>query len=626
MRVSRATWIALAVLVAVAAPVQAQQAEDVLTRIPGESLAFLAVPGVGEAGTNVGRFVNDVMMQQMPGSLLDMLKAQMRIGPGFNDLGGFAAVLLDPAMLGLPTTSLLDESTWTEAPPVAFLLPGNDPAMLFSMYDPQIEEDGFIRIQFRGKTAYTKPLGDYTVMAADKPIVDAVARASTSAAQVLSDDHRALFKANDVVVYINVKRGAPLIVAAIEKLIAFMNQMAQSPMMDPAAGGVFQMYAKMMPMITEIIGEMDAATVALRFGPHALRFDSLVTFAPGSSIGKALAAWAPVPDPLLDRLPNLPYVVAAGHACSPEAAAELAAAYRKYAAKLFDAFVTADTDAALTPEQTKRWLDMIVSWYRQMTGMQMYMGPPPAGSGLLAFGFVMKMRDANAGLDMMPEMVELNEAFTEALMSAMPGAPTYTMDYRQNAANVEGVSVDVMVSKTIYPPGSEMVAQMARQMTQTFYGEEDVTIRMGAVGADRLVMSFGGGEAFLAEMIKAARTGGPLEKDLNTAAGIALLPRKPQLVALCSAPNLLEFVKKVVKAVLPPDVQPMVSGPVDALQIRVATPITYGMSAKGSGMYQALAIPTPLISDIYQNVMMLMMQMQMQPGGPGQPAAPTGSF
>jgi len=620
--------ITLALLAAITATAGAQPAEDVLTRIPDDVLGFVAVRNVGAAGTNLSRFVNEVTMDQFPGNLLEMLKMRLRLGPAFNDNGGFAFMMLDPATFGL-SVEQMDEDRL-----LAMLLPGNEPARIFEAYMPTVEGE-YVVVNLGGNDTYAKPLGGYTVLSPDKGTIDAVIAATGSMARTIPAAHRDLYAVNDGILHINIERAAPLLAEVLDGLGEQMQDMGPGPGMGPGPAQALAMYSKMLSVVKDFLDQTRAFSLAANFGLDAVRFDSLVTFKPGSTLGAAVAAVRRPAGPLLDKLPALPYVVVAGGSWEGASKA-IAAVQKEFTRKILEATVATGTAGAMTDEQTKRYLALVESMAARMNGVRMYVGPPPPGApGVMALGFVMQVDDANAMMAEFPESIELGRMAGEAMLRDMPGMPKTTMEYVRNVMTVEGVSVDVLKQTMTYPPGAEKMAEQTRKMMRSFYGLESMDVYMAVIDNKTAVGSFGGGEAFLAEVIRAARSGGDLANDPNITQAMALLPRKPSVVAMLNAGNLLELIKNTVRAMAKPEQLDQVMGILGVLQIRTTTPAAYGLATEGAGVYQTVAIPNTLAADIYQNYMLamqmlmqqMMQQMQQQQGpGGGFGAPPGGEF
>ncbi len=597
----------------------APAAEDILTRIPGDSMGFVVMTNVGRAGADLNTFIADAGLNTMvPGDMMAMLKMQLMIGEGFNDNGGLALVVLDPAQHGWDIPALIAAGPAAQPPaspqPIALILPGNDPIAIFEAYNPT-PGDGHIVI-FNGTDMFAKPLGGYTVLAPSVAILEAVIAAPQSAAEVMPAEHRAFVNTCSVAAYGDLKAAGPILSSLVDMAQAEIAKISQDEYADPAEKLIADVYGGFLPFYRDMLGQLEAMTVGIRLVKTGLILDELITYQAESKMGKMLTGWKRQPRPLLDKLPSLPYVLAVGGDSAGRMQGEAEAEALAMTKEFIDNLLASEAiGGKISAEDKARLSEIAMMMCGQVTGMQFYLGGAPADKGVFALAVVLETEDAGAIQAVLPDLTRIKTSLLKALLvDDEPEIADLAITYSKEAVTIGDLAVDTI--DITHPEITEQLQYKGgRERIIKSYGDDKLRVYVAPVDAKTLVFTFGGGEAFCAEAIKTAKGGGPLATDPAVAAAMAELPSDPMFAMMLSLPNLLEVVKTGVKTLARPQSQEQILGTLDMIHFQSATPLAIGAAVRGRAIQQSLFIPSTLIRDATQAGMMIFMQMRGGGGG-----------
>ncbi len=592
------------------------KAEPVMKHIPAGAMGFVVVNNVKGTLGRVENLLNEIgvgqmiALQEMPGGLLGMLRMQAMLGDGFNPNGGFAAVMLDPqqfgidlpAMIGLSPPKPSAATPPEEEPkvPFVFLVPGAGVQEVFGAYP--IEPVGkFYQVSLRMGPMFAIKCGDYVAISPTTKALTALLGAPKKASAELSKTQAAAIAKSDIAVHLNMKVAGPILTKLLkqfEQQMTAMQQMGPSPVPFVGLTSVYTSF------YGDMLTQMDAIIITGQFAQTGVVLGGNVRWSPESEWGKMMAAFRPFKGKLLDRLPNLPYVLAIGSGWS--AGQEQT---KKLALDMIDK-VLADKSMAAVPEEAKAKLKALVpAVYDQISAVQVVVGGAPEGSGVFGAAYVIQCKESNAVRKILSDSAEVAEAMIGALIPQIPeAAGQVKIVYTRNAGRVDEGAFDAI--DISHPELDEMPEDDRAKMTKIL-GEDRIRIRVAAVDGKTLVVTFGGSEAFLSETIKAARAGGTILKGPEIAEAMKHMPPDPTELVLFSGSNLLEVIAKGMQA-LDPESEPL------PFKIHGKTPIAAGVSISGSEVTGVLYIPNSLLSDLFGLVPMLM------GGGPLSPP-PAGS-
>ncbi len=601
------------------------KAEHVLTHIPAGAMGFVAVNNIQITAANAERFLNDIGvapmlgLQSTPGTLVNMLRGEMMLASGFNPDGGFAAVMLDPQQFGVDLvkmisplsamTSTVDPNEPPQKVPFVLLVPGSSVEGVFGNYEIQTGTP-YSLVKLRMGEMYAAQCGSYIALSPTTKALDAMLSAKTKVSSELTDSEKAKIAAADVAVHMNMKVGGPI----FAKMLTELEQLA--PMMrDMQAGNPTAPPADMLKMYLDIYRDMamslNSVTVTGKFATTGLAMNTQLLWNTETLMGKMMASFKPSGAKLLDKLPNLPYVLAFGMdyaALSDEAKAFS----RDFSNKLL-----ADKSMDKIPAEAKsKLLRATELSNEQITGAQFVIGgPSPEGPGVFGASYVLKCKDSAVVKDMLPDLMVAYDAMFKSMISDPAASNAFSLSYLKNAETVDGKPVDVI---DISFADLDNMSESERSALTMTMGEDTFRARVTAPDSKTVVISFGGGTNYLAESVKAAQTPGAIKADAGVLEALKHMPKNRLGLMLFNVSNLMQVLNNAGPVLGTPPMPP----------IATKTPITIGLGVTGNESEIALYVPNSLIREATQILMTILIGQPPQ-GGPGAPEsapAPSNEF
>lgn len=608
-----------------AAPMGAA-AGPVLTIIPEQASLFVAVKNITDMTGKVDTLLTDIGLGMMAAEpLLKRITEQENFGPGFNANGGFALVVLDPALLGYkPEEFAEDKETGEDKPaPLVYVVPCTDLKTLWLDANAS-QAEGLTRLEADGEVVYGKLVGGYAVLGEGPKSVNLVAETQAKRALAkMSKPHLAVANQADVVVYADVKALQPWIKALADK--AQKNMDAGQGMAGP--WGMLPMRAQSsLKFWVRMAEQMDALTIGLNVNKNGLVINRYVTFAPQSKMARMTADLRMSTGVKLTQMPNLPYVLAAGSADVTSFGPQSQAACKEWLAEMLNN-LPADK---VSKESKDRLGQLAVDVYSQVKSVRVFVGGAPKDSGVFGAAIILNTDKPDAILEKMPEIIKLKQEVVNALLASVKGgmagmagmgpmeastAPSaaeskVTLKYTPAALNVAGVSVATVDVDS--PKLAQMEPDEKAKMAKVF-GEGQVRVYIAKASDKSVVITFGGAQPFLTEVIAAAKGGRDLSADAAVATSVKEMPSDVSSLAVFSVPNLLQQIKNGVSTVAGPE--ELQNSPLGMLELKPGAPVAIGRSVVENGDSARVFIPTEMLGDLIRAVMTA----QMGPGGPGGP-------
>ena len=348
----------------------------------------------------------------------------------------------------------------------------------------------------------------------------------------------------------------------------------------------------------DMIAQVDSVMLSGRFVDDGLVVEELVAYAPGSQLAQAVASYQQTQGGLLDRLPDMPYVLAFGSRgkSGPTADNEMLSAY-------LDAMSQSLPPDTLTEADKTEILRIGNGLNEQVTAVQFVAGGAPQAGGVFSCGAVMTCKSAGTTSGLLRDGFRFAEQFVKAV--APPGeAEDFQVKYAAGAETVGGIAVDII--EFTDPGVAEMPDDEKQQMT-TVLGESKIQLRMASPDERTLVVTFGGADAFMEEALKLAAGGGAIPDQVGTQKAMKYLPADASGVALLNLQNFGTVFQQGAQKLGMAQMMP-------PLNFTAETPIAMGASVAGeSSIHAVLFVPTEVVQDFTQMWMMF----TMGPGGPG---------
>ncbi len=576
--------------------------EPVLSHIPAGSLGFAVIPNARGTAGKVDKFIADIGLAKMlpsldpdnpdkKASVLDLMRAAARLGPGFNPNGGVAVVMLDPKGFEIDLLELIPGAPGPKARPMEMAGPGEaagkpKPKLPFVIFVPgksiedvfgayPMEAAGkYTLVNLRMGPTYAAKLGSYVLLSPSDKALDAVMTARKKAAAELPAEHARIMATSDLAYYINMKVAGPILDEFLKRTQEQL--IAQAGPLGPLMGFYMGFYG-------DLISQLEAVTVAGRLVPSGLVFDEMVSFKPGTYYAKAMAAETPSGKVRLNALPDLPYVLAMG------ATGQTDEESVKIGRDMVDSLLKSDLLKALPEEEKDRLRKISGEMSGQITGMQMVGGGAPAGSGLFGVSFVVKCKNAEKVKALIAEQAKLAQALIKHFGGDDPDVQKLRIRYVKGLETVGSVTADAVV---IEHPDLDQMEEDERAEMKKVLGEDKVRFLVAAADRETVVVTFGGSRSFLVEALKAAASGaGKIGTRSEDAEAMKYLPKKKTAVILINGVNLYNLIVAGMKT-MEPDAE------LPPFKITCKTPISMGFGQSGKSAHVVMYVPTQLVKEV----------------------------
>ena len=576
MKVSR--YVAMLVAVAVfTSAAGAETAPSVLKQIPAGSMGFAVINNVKATTARVDQFIKDIGVSKFvpPGGVLATVKGALNLGAGFNADGGLAVAMLDPQQFGLDLIGLMNDKPGLKGPaprdiPVVMFVAGSGVKEVFGPLAKPAGKYFHVMIPAAGAPGFAVHRNGYVVLSPCRAAVDAVIAAKKTAADEMSKAHAAAITKSDLAYHVNMKVAGPIANAALKTFEKDIAREFRGGPMDPTA---------ILALYRELIDGMDAISVTASLESKGVAVDFMVGFSSDSPFSKLAAAFPGTIRPTVNRLANLPYVLAVSSVV--ENSAEASKLAKDLTGKLFGKAMPKEVRDALA-----KMVKAVTS--DQITSINIVAGGAPQGSGVFGLAALIECKDTKAVKTMLAGGAGGLESFIKSFNPNDEDLKKLKIAYSNNITTIGNIAVDAI---TVTHPDLDGLSPRERgEMTKVF-GEDKILIRVAAVDTKTVVATFGGSSAFLTETIKAAKTGGRIVSRKDAKALARHMPAKPTSVTLLSIGNLFEVINTGMKA-YDPDA--------GGLPVKISTkdPIVISEGYTGKASHVIVFVPTKLIKDV----------------------------
>ena len=594
------------------------KAESVLKHIPADCLGFLVAGNVKDLLAKSEKFAGQIGLGEMlqaaaPGGLLATVSMPMGLGAGYNPNGGIAVVITDLEKSGIDVTKMFDPGGLPDVtPPIVILLAGKSVKTAFPNAIPG--EDGKSMLIPPMGEVYTAQLGDYIALSPNPKALALMGKEKL----VIPGKHAELLAKNDVSIYYNLKVAAPAIKAifqgmedAEKKAKEAAGTVGETPpvFLGPAGGPAMMM--QMAKMYQQYLDQIDGVTLGLRFSETGLISESLVDYKPGSMLARMVASYTPTDKPMMNRLPNLPYVLAGGMVTGGLDTR----AYFTENIKVLEMMLSMG-DLEMPADLKDRIVNLGVALSEQITGVQ-FVGGAPKDKGLFGYAMVIECKNAEKTKALLPEEVDLlTELIRKTIGQKEEELSSLEFKYVKGVETVAGVTVDAI--EVIHEELVEMDEEKKSDLIEAL-GEDKVRFLVAQVDPKTLVVTLGGSKEFLSAAIEAAQKGGTIQSDPNVIKALKHLPMKNVFVMVFSAKNLFDTVQAGMKKTGEDSDLP------EGFAFECETPIVMGSTVEGNSASTLLYVPTAAIKDIVKWIQAEMASMMGSMMGPPAQPAPGGS-
>lgn len=597
-------------------------ANSILRQIPAGSFGYAMTNNSNVAITGVDKFLGSIgvagdLKEEMPDGMMVFLKKQLKLGEGFNPDGGAAFVMLDPDKFGVDlskwnhTTELWSKDDKGNVPPMLIIMPCTDIQKFFTEWHfTQDAKSHFWKRDDNSDTFWAMQKESYLFMAPSEKVLKAVQEETKTAADELTKDALAMLLRSEAGLHINGAVAVPMINKLIEKATQpAPAQETTPPGLDGDEGVGFDPDAQpyhpapsyfdlVGPTIfKEILDPVAGVTAGLHWTQNGTVIESLVEYKPGSEVAKELAQTKESAVSLLDRLPDLGYVLAMGTQKGVGGIYDhmygikipTATRQKIYKVLLDEAIKSAAHAKDLSPfpaDKVKLMVNLGEKINEQITSARLVAGGAPEGKGLIGVAVALECKEPEKlKTDVAEAVKSINEAIKASATSRPDGentSPPVLVKYRKDAM---GESVDAIDIELVAPQMDEN----QRKIMRGFIGEDKIRILLAQADKNTLVVTCGGGKDFLDEAMRAAKEGGTIHKDKHVLEAMEFMPKNLNTLMALNSANL---VQKIV------DGAALAGSPIPfPLGLHTKTPLMAGTGNTATSEHSVLYVPTQLVQE-----------------------------
>ncbi len=607
------------------------QRTSVLKAVPSGSLGVVVINDVKSTSKAVDRFIQqiglgDMTKQMMPKGSLQFVIDQLQLGEGFTGEGGVALAMLDPETVDMDFVELLNRFMNQMMPmgpqmqqpqqeeeiklPFLLIMPGKDVSTVFAKYQP--EKDGqFTKITLPTGEMTGVTLGDHIVLSPGKEALNVMMKAKGSIISDMPKNHAATIAQSDIGIFVNMKETGPIFNGVIKSFEQKIKQQQESlrqmyqendMAMPPMAMGPMGMMNSALPHYRKMVDQLETITIGGRFVETGIVLEELVNYKEGSDLGKKLVKLEPTGQINFNKLPDLPYVLAASGQMLP-GLDNAASTYTD----MFDGLFRETPAGALSPETHKKIDSLVKGAYEHIDTIQFVGGGAPGGKGLFSLGMVITCDDSAKVKKLLQTKTEiLNTIFSTKMGNIEDDFKDLKISYVKGSQTVKDTEVDVV---DITHPEMASMSERVRDEMQKVLGEDRFRIYIAAPDKKTVLVSFAGTVSMIEELMKTDDGSGRIGKSKFMKEPMKYMPEQPALLVAFNGSNLFDLIIAGTRK-MDPDAE------LPAGRIACRTPIMVGSEIDGLEVHTTCYVPAKLVKDS----VVLYLSIQGGGGGPIPPA------
>jgi len=388
-----------------------------------------------------------------------------------------------------------------------FIVPGKDPITMLAKFNPSQEDDGLVKFG-KYEVIYAKAVTAKTGAAESSFVVmsfrrDAVANLKPDGgiAKRLSQADQAIYSRHDAFAWCDVK--------AAKAVLDSMLLQEHAPL--EARMAIQAIWAN--------VDSLASASAGVKFDAAVAKGQAHIGFDANSGAAKRLAAYKPSDRPLVNRLPDLPYLIKLGIDTTVKGPADQRQEQRKVLLSLIPG-LPEDTKAAI--EQATLSLDS------ELTGLQFFFGRAKQEGGGIGLALVAECNSS----DNLKKAIKDIVSASETCLALVPDNDfrNLSIKYGDQADTADKATVD---SITFEHPDLNNQNEHSRRAMTNMLGEDKIRIYTSQVDAKTLLLTFGGASEFHKQAAKAAAAG-TSNLDEHAHKTLAEMPKGAQALGLMS--------------------------------------------------------------------------------------------
>ncbi len=561
-----------AIVICAAAPVFAGPTQDFLKNVPHEAWGFVVVRSVNTIDKNITQ-LQQLGLPIPPGAQLGPViqSPQFNLGTNVDLERPLCMVMLDMKKFGTSESGAPDPQL-----AMGLLVPVKDAkAILDALSIPDGPKTGVRKIRMMTQELYAAEKGDYVVVGKSEKTVKEVS-AYSGDGPPRSSARNDLIDLTDVYFSFSVDRLYGDFGPQFTPFIQMM--MIQA---DPT-GKSFQRFDKM-------VKELDAIDLGIRMDDKGIALRGLIQAKKDSDLELLMKDSRNLESSKLATLPKEDYLFAFSAMMTYSDHQEKFSDPNPIAS-LINSLQMPDIDQAAVKAIDAEVAKMNKLAKAHATSFSMLSG---GENGLIGFASVVETDKPDSYLDGLRKLYK--NVWRISPSEELKMAKDLLM-HTPDAETIEGGKVDTLTLKS-----KELIEQMEIapddvKALKALFGE-DLTVRFGVVGDNRLVMTFGGGKDRYAAVARLAKSGG--DATLATDAGIMntgkSLANPRSMEAYVSIENILKLVKAASKAIDGEDAIPFDVPKIDA-------PAGMDLAAADGAMRFDLFVPMKLVDAVKKAV------------------------
>ncbi|NLX13065.1 MAG: hypothetical protein GXY44_05330 [Phycisphaerales bacterium] len=576
----------------------------VLKAIPENATAFLVVRNLAEMDANVVGLAQSLgislgPMGMFPGPLM-MAKSYLGISDGLVDNGSMAFVLL----------SCANVKSMNDVPQqLVIFVPCHNVDALTAMMSPQRDGE-VLKLTVAGESFIGGVKEGFLILARQPESLKAVLAARDEGViKSMSPDRIQAYSEQDLFGWANPDAISPAIIAEISDTLKGLMAMA-----NPARG--MQDADTSIEQMTKVFKESREMAAGLKLNQRVgLLLSFYMNMKPDTDLGKQMASMRMPQVPLLVGLPNEPVVFAVGSSAGDEA--ETSRQVKIMLDQLLREDQLGDELDTEKVKQLKEALVVLLSTVKQMS-VAVTALPPEGNQGLIGVVFAGKVEDSGAWRNEFRRLIHLGKDLVvqaakkqENISTDEVKAITEAIQIRENADQSEDAVIDEVVFDLTKIPDLD---EQTLQEIQDVLGPECGMARIGTVGKDYVLLTYGGGKTRFEQVADNLRKGqAPLAQNAMILKVADRLPKdNKNAVGYLSVDQILALITNISNKVgqeLP-----------FPLNMPNAAPLAFSQTKVGEMAVQAdVLIPAELIQSASQMIQPIigMMMMGGLGGGPG---------
>lgn len=456
----------------------------ILKAIPENATAFLAIRNLAELDGNVIGLAQSLGIPlgptgMFPGPLM-LAKSYLSVTDGLIENSSLAFVLLSCA-----NVKSMDDIPQQ----VAIFVPCRDVDALTATMSPERDGD-VLKLTVAGKSFIGGVKEGFLVLTRQPETLKAVLSAQDAGViKSISPDRLKAFGEQDVFGWANPNAISPEIIAEIADAIKGLMAVANP------AGGVRDADASIEQM-TKVFKETREMAGGLKLNQKVgLLFSFYMDMKPDTDLGRQMAAMRIPQAPLLVGLPDEPVVFALGSSAGEEAET------RKQVTKMLDQLLREDklgddVDAEKI-KQLKEALVVLLSTVKQVS-LALTALPAEGEQGLVGMVFAGKVEDSGKWQGEFRRLINMSkELIVQAAKKQQDVSPeeitaiTEAIQVRENADQSGDAVIDeVTIDLSKIPDLDEQTLQEIKDVL----GPESGLLRVGTVGKEYVLLTYGGGK------------------------------------------------------------------------------------------------------------------------------------